>query len=165
MEENKIWLVSNCPEDTVEIAGTIGGYLMPGDVVCLGGDLGAGKTAFTKGIAMGLGIKEHVTSPTFTIVNEYHGALPLYHFVVYRINHPDEMIEIGFDDYIDGDGISIIEWAENIQDILPHNYLNINIKKNLKKGDNYREILLQAVGERYQHIINEVILIHQKKIL
>ncbi|NLY44173.1 MAG: tRNA (adenosine(37)-N6)-threonylcarbamoyltransferase complex ATPase subunit type 1 TsaE [Clostridiaceae bacterium] len=157
MDKNKIRLVSKSPEDTIKIAYTIGKYLRPGDVICLGGDLGAGKTAFTQGLAKGLGIKEHVTSPTFTIVNEYYGMMPMYHFDVYRINDPDEMMEIGFDEYVDGDGISVIEWAEKIQDILPPYYLNININKKLEEGDNYREIVLEAVGDKYRPVIDQLL--------
>jgi tRNA threonylcarbamoyladenosine biosynthesis protein TsaE len=101
-------------------------------------------------------VKEHVTSPTFTIVNEYNGKLPVYHFDVYRINDIDEMFEIGFEEYIYSDGISIIEWADNIKEILPLSYLKVDIRKVLDKGENCREIFIEAVGSRYVEIINQV---------
>lgn len=138
--------ISNSLEETQKIAYDVASYLKPGDVVCLGGDLGAGKTAFAKGLAKALGVEDHVTSPTFTIVNEYNGKWPVYHFDVYRINDIEEMVEIGFDEYIDGDGISIIEWAENIREILPSAYWKISITKDLSKGENYREIYITKVG-------------------
>ena len=106
------------------------------------GDLGAGKTAFVQGMAKALNIDEPVTSPTFTIVNEYNGTLPLYHFDVYRIGSSDEMFEIGFDEYVNGDGISVIEWAELIEDILPPDTISVTIRKNMEKGEDYREIII-----------------------
>ena len=120
--------------------------LRAGDVLCMYGDLGAGKTAFVQGLAQGLGIDEHITSPTFTIVNEYEGTLPLYHFDVYRIADSDEMYEIGFDEYVYGEGVSVIEWCELIEDILPEKRYNITITKNYDKGDNYREIEIKEVN-------------------
>ena len=96
-------------------------------------------------MAVALEIDEPVTSPTFTIVNEYYGKMPLYHFDVYRIGSSDEMFEIGFDEYIDGDGISVIEWAELIEDILPEDRINITILKNMEKGEDYREIKVEGI--------------------
>jgi len=116
-------------EDTMNLGYRLGKALRKGDVVCIDGDLGAGKTAFTKGIARGLGITEHVTSPTFTIVNEYNAPIPLYHFDVYRIADCEEMFEIGFDEYIEGDGVVVIEWANVIKDILPKNHIQVDIKQ------------------------------------
>ena len=105
------------------------------------GDLGVGKTIFTKGLAGGLGITEPVSSPTFTIVQIYEGGrLPFYHFDVYRISDVEEMEEIGYEDYIYGDGVSLIEWADLIADILPEHYTRITIEKDLEKGFDYRRI-------------------------
>jgi len=137
---------SYSPEETEKIACDIGKELEPGDVVCLEGDLGAGKTAFVRGLAKAFDVHEPVTSPTFTIVNEYDGTLPVYHFDVYRINDIEEMFEIGFDEYIDNNGILVIEWAENIKEILPSSYLHIKIIKNLNIGENYREIYMEKIG-------------------
>jgi tRNA threonylcarbamoyladenosine biosynthesis protein TsaE len=124
-----------------------------GDIYCLNGDLGVGKTVFTQGFAKGLGIEEPVSSPTFTILQEYESSrLPLYHFDVYRIEDVLEMEEVGYDDYFYGDGVCLIEWAERIQEILPMNYITITIKKDLEKGFDYREITVsdspQSKGSR-----------------
>ena len=135
--------ISNCPDDTKKIAADMALKLKSGDVLCLYGDLGAGKTAFVQGLAKGLGIDEHITSPTFTIVKEYEGRLPLYHFDVYRISDSDEMYEVGFDEYVYGEGVSVIEWPQLIEDILPDKRYDIEIKKDLSKGEEYREITVR----------------------
>lgn len=134
---------SNGPEETAEIAYKFAKSLKPGDVLCMNGDLGAGKTAFVQGLAKGLGISEYLSSPTFTIVNCYEGTLPLYHFDVYRIQDPEEMYEIGYEEYVYGDGISVIEWAENIKDILPDKRYDITIEKDYDKDENYRKITIE----------------------
>src|SRR5699024_9416950 len=112
-------------DETIRLAEKLASLLKPGDVITLEGDLGAGKTTFTKGIARRLGVKRVVNSATFTIVKEYAGELPLYHMDVYRLEDSEE--DIGFSDYFDGDGISVVEWAQYIKDYLPGEYLNINI--------------------------------------
>ena len=117
---------------------------LPGQVYCLSGDLGVGKTVFTRGFARGLGIDEHITSPTFTIINEYEGRLPLYHFDVYRVADSEEMDYIGCDEYFFGNGVCLIEWAELIEDIIPENAVWIKIEKDLEKGTDYRKI---TIGE------------------
>lgn len=137
--------ISNSPAETKTAAAEIVKELKNGSVICMYGDLGAGKTAFVQGMATALGIDESVTSPTFTIVNEYYGTMPLYHFDVYRIGSSDEMYEIGFDEYINSDGISVIEWAELIEDILPDEYIKITITKDIAKGEDYREITAEEV--------------------
>lgn len=143
----------NSVEQTTAIGLELGKLLKSGDIVCLTGDLGTGKTHITKGIAKGLGIDDHITSPTFTIVNEYDsGRLKFYHFDVYRVSDPDEIYAIGFDDYIFSDGVSVIEWANYIEDILPNEYLHIHIEKNLDKVENFRSITLKPYGERYDYI-------------
>lgn len=139
--------------DTTQLGIKLGELLNPGDIICLTGDLGAGKTHITKGIALGLGINDNITSPTFTIVNEYEGGrLKLNHFDVYRVSDPDEIYAIGFDDYIFSDAVSIIEWANYIEEILPQDFLHISIKKDLEKGEDYRKIILTPYGERYNYI-------------
>ncbi len=128
-------------EDTLKAGIEIGDSAVSGQVYTLSGDLGVGKTVFTKGVALGLGIKSPVNSPTFTIIHEYdEGRLPLYHFDLYRIEDSEEMDEIGYEDYFYGSGICLIEWAERVTDILPENVIKISIKKDLEKGFDYRII-------------------------
>lgn len=133
-------------EETQNVAMEFAGRLNGGEFIAMYGDLGAGKTAFVQGIAKGLGVSSHVTSPTFTIVNEYEGRLPLYHFDVYRIYDPDEMYEIGYDEYINGDGVCIVEWAELIEELFPEKYLKITILKDNEKGIDYRKIIIEERG-------------------
>lgn len=129
-------------EETKRIGYELGKNASKGEIYCLCGDLGAGKTVLTKGFAEGIGITEHITSPTFTIVNEYHsGRIPFYHFDVYRINDVDEMFEIGYEEYFYGDGVCLIEWAELIKEILPDNIKWIKIDRDLTSdNENYRKI-------------------------
>lgn len=132
---------SHSAKETEQFAADLAAKALPGDVYTLTGDLGVGKTVFAKGFAKGLGIMEPVTSPTFTIVQEYlSGRIPLYHFDVYRIGDPDEMEETGFYDYIDRGGVVLIEWAELIEDVLPENRTEITISKDLAGDDDYRLI-------------------------
>lgn len=138
--------ISNSYEETQQIAIEFAKTLIGGDVLCMYGDLGVGKTAFVQGLAKGLGISDHITSPTFTIVNEYSGTLPLYHFDVYRIADSDEMYEIGYEEYVYGDGVSVIEWPQLIDDILPDKRYDITISKDYDKGENYRLIEIKEVG-------------------
>ncbi len=138
--------ITNSYEETERVAEELAKSLKGGEVIAMYGDLGAGKTAFVRGLARALGIEGHITSPTFTIMNAYNGRLPLYHFDVYRIADPDEMYEIGCDEYIGSDGVCVIEWAELIEDILPDEYIKINIKKDSEKGDDYREITIENAG-------------------
>ena len=127
--------------DTRKLAAITANEAKKGDVFCLDGDLGCGKTVFAKGFADGLGVREAVTSPTFTILKEYpEGRLPLYHFDVYRIADPEEMAAIGFDDYLYGDGVCLIEWSELIADLLPAGAIHIRISKEPEKGEDYRKI-------------------------
>ncbi|MBX4260706.1 tRNA (adenosine(37)-N6)-threonylcarbamoyltransferase complex ATPase subunit type 1 TsaE [Clostridium estertheticum] len=139
-------------DETYKIGELIGSLVNSGDIICLIGDLGTGKTHLTKGIAKGLDIKDNITSPTFTIVNEYTGRLKLYHFDVYRVNDPDEIEAIGFDEYIFSDGVSVIEWANYIEEIIPPNKLTITIKKQPEFGDNYRKINIDYSDKRYDYV-------------
>ncbi|MBR5896125.1 MAG: tRNA (adenosine(37)-N6)-threonylcarbamoyltransferase complex ATPase subunit type 1 TsaE [Lachnospiraceae bacterium] len=128
-------------KETFELGKSIGQKAQAGEVYTLIGDLGVGKTVFTQGVAAGLGIDEPVNSPTFTILQVYdEGRLPFYHFDVYRIGDESEMDEIGFEEYVYGDGVCFIEWADLIKGIIPKNHTRIEIKKNLDKGFDYREI-------------------------
>ena len=137
---------TNSPEETEELGKRLAAQAEPGQVFTLIGDLGVGKTVFTQGFATGLEIDEAICSPTFTIVQVYDtGRLPFYHFDVYRIGDIEEMDEIGYEDYIYGDGVSLIEWANLISDILPENYTQITIEKNLEKGFDYRKITVESI--------------------
>lgn len=132
---------SNSAEDTFAFGQKLGREAVPGEIICLDGDLGVGKTVFTQGFAAGLGIDEYVNSPTFNIVKEYEGGrLPLYHFDVYRIGDPSEMEEIGYEDYFYGQGVSIIEWPGQIEELLPKEARWVRIRKDLTKGFDYRRI-------------------------
>lgn len=134
------------PEETYELGRRLGREAEPGQVYCLDGDLGVGKTVFTQGFAAGLGIEEPVNSPTFTIVQQYEeGRLPLYHFDVYRIGDIDEMDEIGYEDCFYGNGVCLIEWSRLIGEILPANAVNVTIEKDLDKGFDFRRILVEGL--------------------
>lgn len=130
-------------EETFKLGENLGKQASPGDIVCLNGDLGTGKTVFTKGFARGLGIEEDVVSPTFTIIREYEeGRLPMYHFDVYRIGDIDEMDELGYEDYFFGEGVTLIEWSELISDLIPEKKTSVLIEKDPLKGDDYRKITI-----------------------
>ena len=136
---------TNSAEETFALGKALGENASPGQIYTLDGDLGTGKTVFTQGVAAGLGITEAISSPTFTIIQEYDtGRLPLYQFEVYRIGDIEEMEEIGYDDYFFGEGICLIEWADLIREILPEHVIRITIEKDLEKGFDYRKI---TIGE------------------
>ncbi len=135
---------TNSAEETYALGVTIGQEAVPGAVYALIGDLGVGKTVFTKGVAAGLEVKEPISSPTFTIVQVYEsGKLPFYHFDVYRISDVDEMEEIGYEDYFYGEGVSFVEWANLIEEIMPEETITIRIEKDLSKGFDYRRITVE----------------------
>ena len=132
-------------KETLEIGRKMGEQAVPGTVYTLIGDLGVGKTVFTQGFARGLGITEPISSPTFTIIQEYEeGRLPFYHFDVYRIGDVEEMEEIGYEDYFYGSGVCLIEWANLIPEILPEKLTRITIEKDLEKGFDYRRITVET---------------------
>ena len=132
------------PEETEALGKKLGREVKPGEVYTLVGDLGVGKTVFTQGIAKGLEITEPINSPTFTIVQVYEeGRMPFYHFDVYRIGDVEEMEEIGYEDYFYGEGLTMIEWANLIEELLPEHYREICIEKDLEKGFDYRRITIE----------------------
>lgn len=135
-------------EETEKFGIFLGENLRPGDVICLNGDLGAGKTTLTKSIAKGLGIDDYVTSPTFTIVNEYYGEIDLYHIDTYRLDDKIDVDYLGFDEYFYSDGVTIVEWAEKIRDALPEEYMEINIKSH----DDKRDLDINYVGNRFDEL-------------
>ncbi|MBP9920988.1 tRNA (adenosine(37)-N6)-threonylcarbamoyltransferase complex ATPase subunit type 1 TsaE [Proteiniclasticum ruminis] len=139
---------SSSVRETMELGRKLGESLEIGTTVCLTGDLGTGKTHFAKGLAEGLGVKENITSPTFTIVNEYHsGRVPLYHFDVYRVHDPEEVLQVGFEEYIYGNGIALIEWADLIESILPDQFLQVKIEKTDVEDE--RKITFHEVGRDF----------------
>ena len=130
-------------EDTFAIGKALAEQAKPGEVYCLYGDLGCGKTVFSQGFGAGLGVKEPISSPTFTIMQIYEsGRLPLYHFDVYRIADPEEMDEIGYEDYFFGEGVCLIEWASLIKELIPEHVICVTIEKELDKGFDYRTITI-----------------------
>ena len=136
-------------EETEKLGEQIGREAKPGEVYTLIGDLGVGKTVFTQGFARGLGITEPVSSPTFTIVQIYEGGrMPFYHFDVYRIGDVEEMEEIGYEDCFYGEGVTLVEWANLIEEILPERYRRITLEKNLEKGFDYRKITIEEMRQQ-----------------
>ena len=135
---------TNSEKETWELGVRLAQQAQPGSVFSLIGDLGVGKTVLTKGMAAGLGITEPVSSPTFTIVQVYdEGRIPFYHFDVYRIADPEEMEEIGYEDYFFGDGLCLVEWANLIEELMPEHTVKITIEKDLQKGFDYRRITVE----------------------
>jgi len=132
--------ISHSISDTRDIACEFGKSLKPGDIVCLDGDLGAGKTAFVSGFVKAFDYTGYVSSPTFAIVSEYNANVPIYHFDVYRLNNSDELYDIGLDDYLFSDGICLIEWAAKVMDALPPQRYEVVITKDTDMGDDYRKI-------------------------
>ena len=142
-------------QDTRILGRQLGESCQPGDIVLLHGDLGVGKTVFTKGFAEGIGIGEPVSSPTFTIVQVYEtGRMPLYHFDVYRIADVEEMEEIGYENYFFGNGVCLVEWAELISEILPDHCIDVTISKDLSQGVDYRRICILNNGGNNENIRN-----------
>ncbi|MFS0674414.1 tRNA (adenosine(37)-N6)-threonylcarbamoyltransferase complex ATPase subunit type 1 TsaE [Ornithinibacillus sp. 179-J 7C1 HS] len=143
---------TNTADETIALAERLVSLLQPGDVLTLEGDLGAGKTTFTKGIATGLGIKRTLSSPTFTIIKEYEGTIPLYHMDVYRLENSDE--DIGFDEYFNGNGITVVEWAQFIEDYLPEERLDITIKY---LDEQSRGIEFNPIGAHFEKVVKAVV--------
>ena len=134
-------IITNSPAETEDAGASLAARLEPGSVIAFTGDLGAGKTAFTRGLARGLGVTERVTSPTFTIVNEYEGGrLPLFHFDMYRLGSSDELFDIGWEDYLCRGGICAVEWSENIEDALEEDAIRVDIRRG--KHDDQRIITI-----------------------
>ncbi|RLQ91186.1 tRNA (adenosine(37)-N6)-threonylcarbamoyltransferase complex ATPase subunit type 1 TsaE [Falsibacillus albus] len=148
----KFELILSSPDETLEFAGKLGERLFPGAVLLLEGDLGAGKTTFTKGLAKGLGVRRTVNSPTFTIIKEYQGRLPLYHMDVYRLG--DSFEDLGFDEYFEGEGVSVVEWAHLIEDQLPEERLELSL---YHYGNDARRLVVQPVGRRYEQLCEEIV--------
>ncbi|MCK8816136.1 tRNA (adenosine(37)-N6)-threonylcarbamoyltransferase complex ATPase subunit type 1 TsaE [Natroniella sulfidigena] len=141
---------TNSPEETFQLGKKIGRNLTHGGIVCLQGDLGAGKTVLAKGICRGLGVEEEITSPTYTVVNEYRGELKVYHMDLYRIRSEEELYDIGFEDYLySGEGVTIIEWPDKAGTLMPDNYLDIN----LRGEGNWREIRIIPQANKFIELV------------
>ena len=149
---NQYTIQTKDSEETTQFAEKLAALLSPGDVIALEGDLGAGKTTFTKGLAKGLEIKKTVNSPTFTIIKEYHGRLPLYHMDVYRVENGFE--DLGFDEYFEGDGVTVVEWAHLIEEQLPTERLTVYL---YHEDNDHRKIVLDPRGKRYEQLCKEII--------
>ena len=150
---NQIEIISHSPEGTQKFGVEIGRLALPGDVFLLVGDLGVGKTCLTQGIAWGLDIKEYAVSPSFVVIRELHGRLPLYHIDFYRLDHREEIIELGLDDYLYGNGVSVVEWADKGLSLLPAEHLLIEIGY---LSDTERSLKLKPRGKRYRNIVAEL---------
>lgn len=149
-------IITKGPEETLKLGAILGALLQKGDVIGLFGELGTGKTVFTQGIAQGLKVKDYVTSPTFTLINEYLGCLPLFHFDVYRLNDPEELLELGYEEYFFGDGVTVIEWAGKIEDYLPSGYLAVYFSKTGTEHLDHRLIKFSPKGKRYEVLTEEL---------
>lgn len=153
MTEDIFSMISNSAEDTYDLGCEIGKWLERGQLILLSGDLGTGKTIMTQGICAGVGVEEDVTSPTFNLINEYESAFPIYHMDLYRLENEEELQDLGFEDYLDGKGIIIIEWPDIVYNIIPADFLYVKIRRiSIEK----REISIKAEGERSLRLIERV---------
>ncbi len=150
---NRLELITHSPEQTQQLGVRIGELALPGDTFLLVGGLGTGKTCLTQGIAWGLGIKEYAASPSFVVVRELYGRLPLYHIDLYRLDHIEEIAELGLDDYLYGNGVCVVEWAEKGLEVLPDENLLIQISY---LSDTERSFRLKPSGQRYREVINQL---------
>lgn len=144
----------NSLKDTEKLGEQLGKVLKEGDILCLNGDLGAGKTTLTKSIGVGLGVDEYITSPTFSLINEYRGRIPVYHFDVYRLENVDELDDLGFDEYFFGEGVCIIEWAEKIEKMLPKEIVILDIEKG--EDIDKRIVSITGTNDRYKEVLREM---------
>lgn len=149
-------IISKSVKDTLNLGRIIAKYLQKGDIICLMGELGSGKTVLTKGIALGLGIeKNEIISPSFVLIRQYTRAkIPLYHFDLYRLNKPKDILDLGYEEYFYDDAITVIEWADRLKGYLPAEYLRIEITI---KGKNSRVFKLDGLGWRYENILKAVV--------
>ena len=143
-----IKIITKTPQELEYLGSRMAQLVLPGDFLALDGDLGAGKTLFTQGMAKGLEITEDISSPTFTIIHEYEsGRLPLYHMDVYRLKHPEEMYDLGYEEYFYGEGVCLVEWANLIEELMPEHTITITIEKDPSKGFDYRRITIGGKDE------------------
>lgn len=148
-------LISKSPEQTMALGCQLGDLMSPGNVICVYGNLGAGKTYFAKGLAQGLGVSEYVTSPTFTIINEYEGRIPFYHVDAYRLTEEEEAYELGLEEYLYGRGVTLIEWPDRVNSLLPNEYLQVSIGSS-DEGDDFRVLEFRGKGQSYEKLVKEL---------
>lgn len=148
--------LTDSEKETEKLGEKLGKILKPGTIILIRGDLGAGKTVLSRGIARGLGIEEAITSPTFTLVHQYKGRLPLYHFDIYRIGDPEEMYDIGYEEFFYGDGVTVVEWPEKMEWLLPDEYLEIKIERLPSNGQDVRRISIAGKGAQYENLEGEL---------
>jgi len=154
LRRSHLEIISESVDETLRIGRVLGGLLQPGDVVALIGRLGAGKTCLTRGAAEGAGADpEHVTSPTFVLINEYEGRLTVYHFDAYRLCGADDMLALGSDEYFSGDGACLVEWADHVAESLPEEHLRVTMEV---AGAQRRRIEVEGRGERYCRMVREL---------
>jgi tRNA threonylcarbamoyladenosine biosynthesis protein TsaE len=147
-------IISGSAQETLDIGQLISGQLERGDIICLLGDLGSGKTVLTKGISLGLGVdKDKVTSPTFVILRQHEGKFPIYHFDLYRLSSPEDILDLGYEEYFFDEGISVIEWADKLGKLLPKEFLKIQMAVT---GEKQRKIMLSAKGLRYKKLLEDI---------
>jgi len=146
-------IITKSPEETKKLGKELSKLVKPGDLIAFYGELGAGKTCFIQGISQELEVKGYVTSPSFTIVNEYQGRIPIYHFDLFRLDNTEEILELGYEEYFYGEGLTVIEWAEKIEQLLPKEYLKIDIKF---KDRNQRTISFIPQGDRFNNFLEEL---------
>jgi tRNA threonylcarbamoyladenosine biosynthesis protein TsaE len=146
-------IITKSPEETKKLGKELSKLVKPGDLIAFYGELGAGKTCFIQGISQELEVKGYVTSPSFTIVNEYQGRIPIYHFDLFRLDNAEEILELGYEEYFYGEGLTVIEWAEKIEQLLPKEYLKIDIKF---KDRNQRTISFIPQGDRFNNFLEEL---------
>ncbi|MBZ2201198.1 MAG: tRNA (adenosine(37)-N6)-threonylcarbamoyltransferase complex ATPase subunit type 1 TsaE [Lentilactobacillus hilgardii] len=147
----------NSAEQTIEVGEKLAQFLQPRDLILLDGDLGAGKTTFTKGLGKGLGIGRPIKSPTFTIIREYQsGRIPLYHMDVYRLEQGGGD-DLGLDEYFNGDGVNVVEWSKFVSDEIPADYLRIIFKRDDAKGDNVRTMIFEPKGNRFEELTTKLL--------
>jgi tRNA threonylcarbamoyladenosine biosynthesis protein TsaE len=148
--------ISNSVDDTVSLGERVGRLALPGDFIALTGDLGAGKTHFTQGFARGIGIDPDIciASPSYTLMNEYHGRIPLYHFDLYRLTGDDDVRDLGFEEYFNGRGVCVVEWADRLCQELPGAYLKVDF---VRSGETTRTIEISPYGGRYEELARELV--------
>ncbi len=145
--------VTHSEQETVELGSRMGKLLGAGDIVLLYGGLGAGKTVLTRGIALGLGTRDMVTSPTYTLMHRYEGRVPIFHFDLYRLGGPDEVLDLGYEEFFYGDGVSVVEWPERLEYLCPEEYVKVEMEA---AGDGIRKITVNAIGDRYSRFEKEL---------
>ncbi|GAG61062.1 unnamed protein product [marine sediment metagenome] len=146
-------IITKSPEETKNLGKEVSKLTKPGDLLAFYGELGAGKTCFIQGISQGLKVKDYVTSPSFTIINEYQGKIPIYHFDLFRLDNAEEILELGYKEYFYGEGLTVIEWAEKIEQLLTKEHLKIEIKF---KDRYQRTISFIPQGDRFNKFLEEL---------